>query len=81
MKYETILAIGKLLKENLEDKEKMYEIVKRHVIEEEQKAEKNKISYEDCEEWQFWEESRKRHNKQINEAREVLEDFLDHDWH
>ena len=81
MKYKTILAIGKLLKEDLESKEKNYVIAQRHAIEEEQKAIENEISYKDCKDWQYWEESKKRYFKQMGNAREALEDFLEHDWH
>lgn len=81
MTYQTIMAIGKLLKEDVENKQKQYKIAKEHAIKAEEKANENELLYSQDEDWQYWEESRKKHREQLRNAENVLEDFLQHDWH
>ena len=81
MTYQTIITIGKLLKEDVEDKQKQYKIAKEHAIRAEKEADKENLLYSQSEDWQYWEESRKKHREQLRNAENVLEDFLQHDWH
>ena len=79
MKYATLKAIEELLQNDVKNKAKAVEIVTNKVNQLYQ-DEADEAEDFDQKNLEFWKESKKRNCNNLMEAKEALEDFLNHDW-
>lgn len=79
MKYATLKAIEELLQNDVKNKAKAVELVTNKVNQLYQDEADEAVDF-DQKNLEFWKESKKRNFNNLMEAKEVLEDFLNHDW-
>lgn len=79
MKLATLKAIEKALEHDTTEKYMSYRIVCDKVKEMYQKEVDDPENFKE-EELNYWEESKKKHHKNWSDAKDALDDFLEHDW-
>ncbi len=81
MTYKTIMEIGKLLKNDVAEKEKQLEMSRIKENDLKDRLDAEGVDFDDYEDLEYWEASRKRHFDQLSDARDALKEFMNHDWH